>query len=66
MATPKKQAVSAAKPARSGGRPSARSKTAAQHHMSVKDLLKPFRITDGKGFRLKDHSTEDDRKDFDF
>jgi PPK2 family polyphosphate:nucleotide phosphotransferase len=34
--------------------------------ISVKDLLAPFRVTDGKGFKLKDHPTEDDRKDFDF
>lgn len=34
--------------------------------LHVKDLLAPFRVTDGEGFRLKDHPTEDDRKDFDF
>jgi PPK2 family polyphosphate:nucleotide phosphotransferase len=34
--------------------------------ISVKDLLSPFRVTDGDGFRLKDHPTEDDRRDFDF
>ncbi len=41
-------------------------KPASKHDISVKDLLAPFRVTDGKGFKLKDHSTEDDRKDFDF
>jgi PPK2 family polyphosphate:nucleotide phosphotransferase len=34
--------------------------------LSVKDLLAPFRVTKGEDFRLKDHPTEDDRKDFDF
>jgi PPK2 family polyphosphate:nucleotide phosphotransferase len=28
--------------------------------------LKPFRVTDGKGFRLKDHPTNDTRDAFDF
>jgi PPK2 family polyphosphate:nucleotide phosphotransferase len=41
-------------------------KPTPKHDISVKDLLAPFRVTDGKGFRLKDHPTEDDRKDFDF
>jgi PPK2 family polyphosphate:nucleotide phosphotransferase len=41
-------------------------KPVSKHDISVKDLLEPFRVTDGKGFRLKDHPTEDDRKDFDF
>jgi PPK2 family polyphosphate:nucleotide phosphotransferase len=41
-------------------------KTAAKHDISVKDLLAPFRVTDGKAFKLKDHPTEDNRKDFDF
>jgi PPK2 family polyphosphate:nucleotide phosphotransferase len=41
-------------------------KPASVPDISVKDLLAPFRVTDGKGFRLKDHPTEDDRKDFDF
>jgi PPK2 family polyphosphate:nucleotide phosphotransferase len=44
----------------------ARSKTRAVPDISVKDLLKSLRVTDGKDFRLKDHPTEDDRKDFDF
>ncbi len=34
--------------------------------ISVKDLLEPFRITQGKDFKLKDHPTHDDRKVFDF
>jgi PPK2 family polyphosphate:nucleotide phosphotransferase len=34
--------------------------------LSVKKLLAPFRVTDGKEFRLEDHPTEDDREDFDF
>jgi PPK2 family polyphosphate:nucleotide phosphotransferase len=41
-------------------------KPAAKHDISVKDLLAPFRVTDGKAFKLKDHPTEDNRKDFDF
>jgi PPK2 family polyphosphate:nucleotide phosphotransferase len=41
-------------------------KPTPKHDISVKDLLAPFRVTDGKGFKLKDHPTEDDRKDFDF
>ncbi len=41
-------------------------KPASVPDISVKDLLAPFRVTDGKGFKLKDHPTEDDRKDFDF
>ncbi len=44
----------------------AANKPAPRHDISVKDLLAPFRVNDGKGFRLKDHPTEDDRKDFDF
>jgi PPK2 family polyphosphate:nucleotide phosphotransferase len=38
----------------------------AKPELHVKDLLAPFRVTKGKDFRLKDHPTEDDRKDFDF
>jgi len=34
--------------------------------ISVKDLLAPFRVTNGKDFRLTDHPTEDTRSDFDF
>jgi PPK2 family polyphosphate:nucleotide phosphotransferase len=34
--------------------------------LHVKDLLKPFRVTSGEDFRLKDHPTEDVREDFDF
>jgi PPK2 family polyphosphate:nucleotide phosphotransferase len=34
--------------------------------LHVKELLAPFKVTKGKSFRLKDHPTEDDRKDFDF
>jgi PPK2 family polyphosphate:nucleotide phosphotransferase len=41
-------------------------KAAKRDMLKVKTLLKPFRITKGKSFRLKDHPTEDDRKDFDF
>ena len=41
-------------------------KPAVTPDISVKDLLAPFRVTDGKGFKLKDHPTEDDRKDFSF
>jgi PPK2 family polyphosphate:nucleotide phosphotransferase len=45
------------------GPPSEKSKATALH---VADLLRPFRVTKGKDFTLKDHPTEDDRKDFDF
>jgi PPK2 family polyphosphate:nucleotide phosphotransferase len=41
-------------------------KSVSKPDISVKDLLAPFRVTDGEGFKLKDHPTEDDRKDFDF
>lgn len=34
--------------------------------ISVKELLAPFRVTNSKNFRLKDHPTEDTRSDFDF
>jgi PPK2 family polyphosphate:nucleotide phosphotransferase len=34
--------------------------------LHVKALLAPFKVTKGKKFRLKDHDTEDDRKNFDF
>jgi PPK2 family polyphosphate:nucleotide phosphotransferase len=34
--------------------------------LHVKELLRPFRVTNRKDFRLKDHPTEDTRKDFDF
>jgi PPK2 family polyphosphate:nucleotide phosphotransferase len=34
--------------------------------LSVKKLLKSFRVTEGEEFRLEDHPTEDDREDFDF
>ncbi|MGL4634706.1 MAG: polyphosphate kinase 2 family protein [Beijerinckiaceae bacterium] len=37
-----------------------------KHKISMKDLLKPYRITNGKGFHLDDHPTDDARKDFDF
>jgi PPK2 family polyphosphate:nucleotide phosphotransferase len=33
---------------------------------SVKELLAPFRVTDGDKFSLDDHPTQDDRKDFDW
>lgn len=33
---------------------------------SVKELLAPFRVTDGEAFRLKHHPTDDDRADYDF
>ncbi len=46
--------------------PKARPDKAAAPELHVKDLLKPFRVTNGKDFRLKDHPTEDDRGDFDF
>lgn len=59
-AAPAKAPASAAKPARP-----AKAK-AAKPELHVKDLLAPFRVTKGKDFRLKDHPTEDDRKDFDF
>jgi PPK2 family polyphosphate:nucleotide phosphotransferase len=32
----------------------------------AKTLLAPFKVTNGEKFRLKDHPTEDDRKNFDF
>jgi PPK2 family polyphosphate:nucleotide phosphotransferase len=34
--------------------------------ISMKDLLRPYRVTKGKGFHLDDHPTEDTRIDFDF
>jgi PPK2 family polyphosphate:nucleotide phosphotransferase len=34
--------------------------------ITVKDLLKPYRVTKGQDFRLKDHPTEDTRKAYDY
>jgi len=34
--------------------------------VGVKELLAPFRVTNGDDFRLKHHATVDDRDDFDF
>jgi PPK2 family polyphosphate:nucleotide phosphotransferase len=34
--------------------------------LRAKELLAPFKVTKGKSFRLKDHPTNDDRKNFDF
>jgi PPK2 family polyphosphate:nucleotide phosphotransferase len=34
--------------------------------LHVKELLEPFRVTKGETFKLKDHPTDDTRKDFDF
>jgi PPK2 family polyphosphate:nucleotide phosphotransferase len=65
-----KTGAKAAKPEadapRSGAKPKRNEKKREKHDISVKELLAPFRVTKGKDFRLKDHPTEDDRKDFDF
>jgi PPK2 family polyphosphate:nucleotide phosphotransferase len=47
-------------------KPAAKPAKAKKRELHVKDLVAPFRVTRGKDFRLKDHPTEDDRKDFDF
>ncbi len=44
----------------------AKAEKSEAEELSVKKLLAPFRVTDGKEFRLEDHPTEDDREDFDF
>jgi PPK2 family polyphosphate:nucleotide phosphotransferase len=41
-------------------------KKAKKTNLSVKELLASFRVTKGENFKLKDHPTEDNRKDFDF
>ncbi|MFM9973661.1 MAG: polyphosphate kinase 2 family protein [Beijerinckiaceae bacterium] len=64
MATNKTRDGNAKKTARSSQ--DRTSKPAAFPDLTVKELLRSFRVTNGKDFRLKDHPTEDDRKDFDF
>jgi PPK2 family polyphosphate:nucleotide phosphotransferase len=60
--------MAAGKTTGAGSRP--RRKRAAdaaeRPQLHVKDLLAPYRVTRGKGFRLDDHPTEDHREDFDF
>ncbi len=53
--------------AASGAASPRKDKAAAEpQEIHVKDLLRPFRITRGKAFRLDDHPTEDEREAFDF
>ena len=57
-------AKSATKPKSS--KPVASDKVPDFADITVKDLLKPYRVTKGKDFSLKDHPTEDTRKAYDY
>jgi PPK2 family polyphosphate:nucleotide phosphotransferase len=60
----KAQAKKPAQPKAATKQPTA--KASDKHEISVKELLAPFRVTNGDDFKLKHHPTEDTRKAFDF